>query len=55
MTLDIGGSGMGTVVRIESGKATQPGQLSSGLASYFHSYSELLDDTGDPNQDASEP
>jgi hypothetical protein len=47
--------GEGIVVRIEPGKATQPGQRSSGFAALVHFYSELSNDSDDPDQDTSEP
>ena len=46
--------GEGIVVRIESGKATGPGQRSSGFAASVHFYSELSNVSDDSDQDSSE-
>ena len=47
--------GEGTVVRIDPGIATQPGQRSRGFAASVHFYSELSNVSVDPEQHTSEP
>jgi hypothetical protein len=46
--------GEGIVVRVETGKATQPNQRANGFAASMHFYSELSDDSDDFDQETSE-
>ena len=47
--------GEGIVVRIEPGTATQPSQRSKGFAATMHFYSELSNESNNPDQVTSEP